>query len=95
LDELIDGISSSKGLVEKGIAAAIFGYAGFKEEIDSGKLRAIPFSSPLMNRKLCIVYPRRDDARSAILNVKSIVESELDRLLKAGFWHGAKRIHEL
>jgi DNA-binding transcriptional LysR family regulator len=91
----IDGISSSKGLVEKGIAMAIFGHAGFKEEIDSGKLRAIPFSSPLMNRKLCIVYPSHADARSAIRSVKSIVENELDQLLKAGFWRGAKRIHEL
>lgn len=91
----IDGISSSKGLVEKGIAVAVFGYAGFKEEIDSGRLKAIPFSSPLMNRKLCIVYPSRDDARSAILSVKSIVENELDRLLKAGFWRGARRICEL
>lgn len=91
----IDGIHSSKGLVEKGLGVTIFGYAGLKEEIDSGRLKAIPFSSPLMNRKLCIVYPRRDDARSAILNVKAIIEQELDRLLKEGFWQGAKRIHEL
>jgi LysR family nitrogen assimilation transcriptional regulator len=91
----IDGISSSKGLVEKGMAVAIFGHAGFKEEIDSGRLRAIPFSSPLMNRKLCVVYPRRDDARSAILNIKAIVENELDRLLNDGFWQGARRIHDL
>ncbi len=91
----VDGISSTKGLVEKGIAVAIFGHAGFKEEIGSGKLRAIPFSSPLMNRKLCIVYPRRDDGRAAILRVKTIVEGELDRLLKASFWQGAKRIHEI
>jgi LysR family transcriptional regulator, nitrogen assimilation regulatory protein len=91
----VNGISSSKGLVEKGIAVAIFGYAGFKEEIDSGRLRAIPFSSPLMNRKLCIAYPRRNDALSPLLNVKTIIERELDRLLKEGFWQGAKRIHEL
>ena len=91
----IDGISSSKGLVEKGMAVAIFGHAGFKEEIGSGSLKAIPFSSPLMNRKLCIVYPRRDDARSAILNVKAIIENELDRLLKDGFWQGARRIHDM
>ena len=91
----IDGINSSKGLVENGLGVTIFGYAGLKEEIDSGRLRAIPFSSPLMNRKLCIAYPRRDDARSAILNVKTIIEQELGRLLKEGFWQGAKRIHEL
>jgi len=91
----IDGINSFKGLVEKGMGVAIFGYAGLKEEIDSGRLRAIPFSSPLMNRKLCIAYPRREDARSAILNVKTIVKQELDRLLKEGFWQGARRIHEL
>jgi LysR family nitrogen assimilation transcriptional regulator len=91
----VSGISSSKGLVEKGIAVAIFGYAGLKAEIDSGRLRAIPFSSPLMNRKLCIAYPRRDDARSAILNVKTIIEHELDRLLSEGFWQGARRIHDL
>jgi LysR family nitrogen assimilation transcriptional regulator len=91
----INGISSSKGLVEKGIGVAIFGYAGLKEEIDSGRLKAIPFSSPLMNRKLCIAYPRRDDARSAILNVKTIIEHELERLLQEGFWQGARRIHDL
>jgi len=91
----IDGINSSKGLVENGLGVTIFGYAGLKEEIDSGRLRAIPFSSPLMNRKLCIASPRRDDARSAILNVKTIIEQELGRLLKEGFWQGAKRIHEL
>lgn len=91
----VDGINSSKGLVENGLGMAIFGYAGLKEEIDSGRLRAIPFSSPLMNRKLCIVYPRRDDARSAIINVKTIIEQELGRLLKDGFWRGARRIREL
>ncbi|MBI4293815.1 MAG: LysR family transcriptional regulator [Betaproteobacteria bacterium] len=91
----INGINSSKGLVEKGIGVAIFGYAGLRAEIDSGRLRAIPFSSPLLNRKLCVVYPRRDDARSAILNVKAIIEQELGRLLQEGFWQGAKRIREL
>lgn len=91
----IDGINSSKGLVEKGIGVTIFGYAGLKEEIDSGRLKAIAFSSPLMTRKLCIAYPRRDDARSAILNVKTIIEQELGRLLEEGFWQGARRIHEL
>ena len=91
----INGINSSKGLVEKGIGVTIFGYAGLKAEIDSGRLKAIPFSSPLLNRKLCIVYPRRDDARSAILNVKAIVEQELGRLLEEGFWQGARRIREL
>jgi hypothetical protein len=48
-----------------------------------------------MNRKLCIAYPRRNDALSPLLNVKTIIERELDRLLKEGFWQGAKRIHEL
>jgi LysR family nitrogen assimilation transcriptional regulator len=91
----INGISSSKGLVEKGIGVAIFGYAGLKEEIDSGRLKAIPFSSPLMNRKLCIAYPRREDDRSAILNVKTIIEHELERLLQEGFWQGARRIHDM
>lgn len=95
IEHEIDGINSSKGLVEKGMGVTIFGYAGLKEEIDSGRLRAIPFSTPLMNWKLCIAYPRRDDARSAILNVKTIIEQELDRLLKEGFWQGARRIHEL
>ena len=91
----INGIGSSKGLVEKGIAVAIFGHAGFKEEIDAGRVRAIPFSSPLMNRKLCIAYPRRDAPRSPLLSVKAIIETELARLLKEGFWQGAKRIHEV
>lgn len=91
----VNGISSSKGLIEKGMAVAIFGYAGFKEEIDSGKLRAIPFASPLMNRKLCIVYLGRKGAQSPIVNIKRIIESELDRLLYEGFWRGAKRIHAL
>jgi LysR family nitrogen assimilation transcriptional regulator len=95
IDYEINGINSSKGLVEKGIGVAIFGYAGLRAEIDSGRLRAIPFSSPLMNRKLCIVYPRREDSRSAILNVKAIIEQELGRLLAEGFWRGAKRIDEL
>jgi LysR family transcriptional regulator, nitrogen assimilation regulatory protein len=91
----INGIGSSKGLVEKGIAVAIFGYAGFKDEIDAGRVKAIPFTSALMNRKLCIAYPRRSDARSPLLSVKAIIETELGRLLKDGFWQGAKRINEL
>ena len=95
IDYEINGISSSKGMIEKGRAVAIFGYAGFKEEIDSGWLRAIPFSSALMNRKLCIACPRRDDARSAISNIKTIIERELNRLLKEGFWQGARRIQEM
>lgn len=91
----VDGINSSKGMIEKGLGVTIFGCVGLKEDIDAGRLRAIAFASPLMNWKLCIVYPRRDDAQSAVLNVKTIIEQELDRLLKGGFWQGARRIHEL
>jgi hypothetical protein len=74
---------------------AIFRLCRFRQEIDSGGLKAIPFSSPLMNRKLCIAYPRREDDRSAILNVKTIIEHELERLLQEGFWQGARRIHDM
>ena len=91
----VDGINLSKGMIKNGLGVTIFGCAGLKEEIDAGALAAIPFASPLMNWKLCIVYPRRDVGQPAALSVKSIIEQELDRLLKSGFWKGAKRIHEL
>ena len=91
----IDGIPMAKGMVERGLGFAISGYAGLKYEIDSGKLRAIPFSSSLLNWKLCMVLPRRNQVSLAVDAIKGIVERQVDEMLANGSWGSAKRIRTL
>jgi LysR family nitrogen assimilation transcriptional regulator len=90
----IDGINALKGMIERGQGVTIFGYAGLKPEIDSGRLKAIPFSTAAMNWKLCLAWPKRDEPFVAMLGLKGIVEKQLEALLRRGFWRGAKRLHD-
>ena len=88
----IDGIPMARGMIERGMGLAICGYLGLKYEIDSGKVCAIPFSSSLVNWKLCMVLPQRNQASPAVIAIKKIIEQEVDELLVNGSWGSAKRI---
>jgi LysR family nitrogen assimilation transcriptional regulator len=91
----VDGVNTLKGMIEHGQGVTIFSHFGFKRDIDEGRLSAVPFSTPMMNWKLCIAWPRRDEPFVGMLAVKGIVEQELDALISQGRWPGARRINEL
>lgn len=89
-----DSIRSTKGIVEKGLGCTVFSRTWLEQDIREGRLRAIPFSSALLNWKLCIAHARRDDASLGIASVKAILQENVARLFTDDFWHDAKWLGE-
>ncbi|MDO8768569.1 MAG: LysR family transcriptional regulator [Burkholderiaceae bacterium] len=85
-----DSIRSTKGIVELGLGFTVFSKSTLIEEIEQGKLKAIPFTSALLSWKLCLAQSRRESQSSAIASVKRIVLSQVNVLFKKGFWPGAQ-----
>lgn len=86
----IDSIRTTKGIVEIGLGCTIFSKGPLADEIAQGRLRAIPFKSPLMSWTLCLVHPRRDHLSLAVMAVRRIITQQVRLLLKRGFWPGGR-----
>lgn len=84
-----DSIRSTKGIVERGLGCTIFSRTWLRTELGSDRLRAIPFSSALLNWKLCIAYTRRHDTSLAMHTVRQRVQAHVEALFHEGFWHDA------
>ena len=89
-----DGTHTVRGMVEQGMGFTVFSLSAWSGAIKAGEIEAIPFSSPLMNWKLCIVRPRAAIGSVAANRVSEILEQEADKLLNTGAWPSAKRISE-
>lgn len=89
-----DGTHTVRGMVEQGMGFTVFSLSAWSSAIKAGEIEAIPFSSPLMNWKLCIVRPRATIGSVAANRVSEILEQEADKLLDTGAWPSAKRISE-
>ena len=89
-----DGTHTVRGMVEQGMGFTVFSPSAWSGAIKAGEIEAIPFSSPLMNWKLCIVRPRAAIGSVAANRVSEILEQEADKLLNTGAWLSAKRISE-
>lgn len=89
-----DGTHTVRGMVEQGMGFTVFSLSAWSPAIRAGEIDAIPFSSPLMNWKLCVVRPRTTIGSVAANRVSDILEQEADKLLDAGSWPSAKRISE-
>ena len=72
----------------------VFSLSAWSAAIKAGEIEAIPFSSPLMNWKLCIVRPRATIGSVAANRVSKILQQEADKLLDTGAWPSAKRISD-
>ncbi len=89
-----DSIRSTKGIVERGLGCTLFSRTWLRDDLDAGKLCAIPFSSALLNWKLCIAHTHRQDPSLAILTVRKLVEQNVRALFDEGFWRDASWIGE-
>ncbi len=87
-----DSIRSTKGIVEKGFGCTLFSRAWLADDLDAGRLQAIPFSSPLMSWTLCIAHARRENLSPALMGVKRIMEGKIKELYRAGTWPHARLI---
>lgn len=81
-----DSIRTTKGIVEIGLGCTIFSKGPLADEIAQGRLRAIPFKSPLMSWTLCLVHPRRDHLSLAVMAVQRVIMQQVGALLRRGFW---------
>lgn len=85
-----DSIRTTKGLVELGLGCTIFGRNALTDEIAQGRLRAIPFRSPLLSWTFCLAHPRRDNLSLAIMSVRRIIVAQVQALIRNGFWTGCR-----
>jgi LysR family nitrogen assimilation transcriptional regulator len=88
-----DGNATIRGLVERGMGATLFSLGTtWTYAMETGRLVAVPFSSPLVNWKMFLATTRREAGALAVLRVREIVEQELDALIDAGAWPTARRL---
>lgn len=87
-----DSIRTTRGIVEIGLGCTIFSKGPLADEIAQGRLRAIPFKSPLMSWTLCLIHPRRDHLPLAVMAVRRVMQQQVRALLKRGFWPGSRHL---
>jgi LysR family nitrogen assimilation transcriptional regulator len=82
-----DGTQTIRGMVERGMGVTVFTLNSTWSETPTGApLAASPFSSPLMNWKLCFVRARASLNNVAVNRVQQIVEQEAELLFNSGLW---------
>lgn len=89
-----DGVHTIRGMVQRGMGCTVFSLSAWSYAVAAGQLVAVPFSSPRVNWRMCIVRPRKDVSSVAVNRVNEIVEQELDSLLSSGAWPHARRLAE-
>lgn len=89
-----DGTHTIRGMVEQGMGFTVFSLSAWSSAIQDGEIEATPFSTPLMNWKLCLVRPRASIGSVAANRVSEILAQEADQLLDTGAWPQAKRVGE-
>lgn len=90
----IDGPTTTRGVVARGVGGTIFNLSGaWQEDARTGALLTIPFSSPTISWTLHIACSDKVTQLSAPRGVLEIVEDVLERLLAEGSaWpHGRRR----
>lgn len=88
-----DGNATLRGLVERGLGATLFSMGTtWTYAVETGRLVAVPFSSPLVNWKMYLASTRREAGALAVNRVREIVEQELDTLIDHGAWPTARRL---
>lgn len=88
-----DGNTTIRGMVERGMGATLFSLGTtWTYAVETGRLVALAFSSPLVNWKMYLASTRREAGALAVSRVREIVEQELDRLLERGAWPTARRL---
>lgn len=90
-----DGTHTIRGMVERGMGVTIFTLnSTWADAVDSARMVATPFSSPLMSWRLCYVRARANLNNIAVNRVQRIVKEEAEKLHTAGAWKAAQRIVE-
>lgn len=83
----VEGMRTTKALVQAGIGCTVFSFAGVYEEVSSGVLRAIPIK-PRLAWRMSLAERRVTSDSRAQRAVRGIIESQLRRLPEAGLWRG-------
>lgn len=86
-----DSTATMRGMVERGMGSTIFSLnTSWSYLVEAGKLMALPFASPLVNWKLCMVRTEKGESVVAIDRVSEIVAQEMRNLLGSGAWPNAQ-----
>ena len=88
-----DGIFTSRGIVEMGLAAMVFGLSSsLSSSMKEGRTVAVPFQAPQMAWRLYLAKVRAPQHLVAVNRVHQLLLQELDALVAQGAWAHAKRI---
>lgn len=83
-----EGSFTTRGMVEYGIGGTVFSMSTstWSYIAQEGQVVAVPFKSPLVCWNLFLVKARETENLIAINRVETIVNQEIDELIKAGAW---------
>jgi LysR family nitrogen assimilation transcriptional regulator len=84
----IDCVAALKQLVERGMGCTVLPFGAVHREVQEGRLRARPFSSPAMRAMLVIATPPSKPVTPLIRSVIRMMQTEVHRLASLGVLRG-------
>ncbi|WP_295849572.1 LysR substrate-binding domain-containing protein, partial [Tardiphaga sp.] len=84
----IDCVAALKQLVERGMGCTVLPFGAVHREVQEGRLRARPFSSPAMRALLVIATPPNKPVTPLIRSVIRMLQTEVHRLAMLGVLRG-------
>jgi LysR family nitrogen assimilation transcriptional regulator len=83
----VEGMRTTKALVQAGLGFTVFSFAGIYEEVAAGTLRAAPIK-PRITWQLSLAERRATSDSRAQNVVRQILEHQVNRLFEHGLWRG-------
>jgi LysR family nitrogen assimilation transcriptional regulator len=83
----VEGMRTTKALLQAGIGFTVFSFAGIYEEVEAGTLRAIPIK-PRLSWRMSLAERRASSDSRAQAAVRQLIEAQVYTLLDRGLWRG-------
>lgn len=83
-----EGSFTTRGMIEHGLGATVFSMStsAWNYIAQEGQVMAVPFKSPLVCWNLFLVKARETKNLIALNRIETIINQEIDGLMKAGAW---------
>jgi LysR family nitrogen assimilation transcriptional regulator len=83
----VEGMRTTKALVQSGIGFTVFSFAGIYEEVEVGTLRGIPIK-PRLSWRMSLAERRASSDSRAQIAVRQLIQAQVHTLLDRGLWRG-------
>jgi LysR family nitrogen assimilation transcriptional regulator len=88
IQQQVDGLMMIKSLVAAGIGYTVLTYGSVYNEVETGKLSAVPIRDPEIAWTLCIARRQEPATVRPVQAVIEIIRSEAHKLIDEGIWRG-------